>query len=117
MPNDDRIDRVYANLLNNHDGWALWRKCSTEDLKPGVFGYFDVDGVWKPIVNLLDDDELQGKSWNRLEKSVETKKDDGWTSWGPKVSAQVEEYGGGGTAGGPYVPLLHLPQWRGEILI
>jgi hypothetical protein len=101
MLNENRNDRVYARLLTNHEGWALSRKFTTEDLPPCAFGYFDSDGVWKPIAQLNDDDLLRSGEWDRLQQEVVIRENTGRIAWGPKVSNEVTERSGGGTIGGP----------------
>lgn len=100
-PNTARSDRLFASLLANDVGWALWNKFSSFDLEPGSFGFFDADGAWKEIAQLRDDQQLQQDGWIRLEKPVEIRENTGHISWGPKVSAEMQDWNIGAQAGGP----------------
>lgn len=92
----DRLDRVYAELLKNHSGWALFNKTEPRDLMPGSFGYFDSDGIWKPIVHLSEEIPLPGTGWTPLARQVDVKENTGRIVWDPKFSTSIKSYGIGG---------------------
>lgn len=101
MANPARNDRVFASLFKNDVGWALWNNFSARDLTPGSFGYFDVDGAWKEIALLTDDEQLRRDDWVRLEKLVDVQRNEGRIAWGPKLSGQIQGWGADLGAGGP----------------
>ncbi|KAM5343683.1 hypothetical protein ACJ41O_012220 [Fusarium nematophilum] len=106
MPNQSRLDRAFARLLMNHPyGWALYKKVTSKDLRPGTCGYFDVDGDWRTLVDLSSDDEdLLKAGWNapsdpikRGGRAPET------LTWGPKNSTSVVSRQVGAEVGAPVV--------------
>ena len=100
MSHETRLDIVYSKLLLNHpEGWALYKKTSAAEIKPGSCGYFDDDGDWQGIVQLTDKAALSSSGWNLLEQDVQVSIDTGTVRWGPKHSELVSGYDVGGTVG------------------
>ncbi|KAI1492281.1 hypothetical protein F5X96DRAFT_627545 [Biscogniauxia mediterranea] len=89
MTNKSRVDRVFARLLMNHPyGWALYKKVSAKDLRPGIVGYFDSEGDWKALKiqnHILDADSREPEP----------------LTWGPKSSESVVSRQIGGSIGTP----------------
>lgn len=98
----ERLDRVYAELLKHHEGWALYHKADPCQMRPGTFGFFDADGTWKPIAQLMDDN-LQHEGWTGLKKPTDVRENGGRIAWGPKYSTGVRSMSLGGELGIPYV--------------
>ncbi|KAH7146313.1 hypothetical protein EDB81DRAFT_487533 [Dactylonectria macrodidyma] len=106
MRNKSRLDRVFARLLQNHPyGWALYKKATAEDLRPGCCGYFDVDGDWHTLVDLMGNPEdlirqgwkAPGDKFKGIDKKPET------LIWGPKQSKSVVSFRIGGEVGIPVI--------------
>lgn len=103
MVNKNRDDRVFNKCLQNQqEGHAIFPCISAEDLKPGVCGYFDRDGDWRKIADILNKEEAEAQELDHQEnvtivnpagkKSVE--------KWGVRKSEhmkRVEVQGKGGT--------------------
>lgn len=99
MADKSRLDRVYAKLLSNHPyGWALYKKVTTQDMQPGSCGYFDSDGDWHTIVDLLSPDDLTIHGWALPDGKINELRTSGSTRWGPKSSKFVRTLCIGGTA-------------------
>lgn len=45
------------------EGWPLYPAIKSTALKPGMCGYFDVDGIWQVIVDLSDPEDVQAKGY------------------------------------------------------
>lgn len=104
MRNKSRLDRVFAQLLQHHPyGWALYKKATTRDVHPGCCGYFDTDGDWHTLVDLMSSDEdLTQKGWKSPSDSFNSRDEEPQTLiWGPKTSKTVVSRQLGGEAGAP----------------
>jgi hypothetical protein len=44
------------------EGWAIYQPIKSTALKPGMCGYFDVDGIWQTIVDLANADDVKSKN-------------------------------------------------------
>ncbi|KAK4142188.1 uncharacterized protein C8A04DRAFT_30144 [Dichotomopilus funicola] len=94
MPNNARLDRVYARLLQDHPyGWALYKKVTAQELYPGCCGYFDSDGDWRLLLDLtIDQDSLTKEGWIAPGPGDQIKTGDEKPmrlTWGPKKSKSV----------------------------
>ncbi|KAF7549733.1 hypothetical protein G7Z17_g6188 [Cylindrodendrum hubeiense] len=102
MPNKSRLDRVFARLLQNHPyGWALYKKATAEELHPGCCGYFDTDGDWHTLVDLMSSEEdLIRQGWDAPGNKLGNKDEEPETLiWSPKTSKSVVSCQIGGEAG------------------
>jgi hypothetical protein len=56
MSYEDRDDVVFQEAFKNKpEGHALYTYVKSSKLRPGSCGYFDVNGVWRSIAQLADD--------------------------------------------------------------
>lgn len=74
-------------------GHALLHPCPTSRLHPGVVGYFDSEGDWHTIINLIDlENELKTLpselKFTTLDE-VPPPSPSGMITWEPKCSANV----------------------------
>ncbi|RYP58987.1 hypothetical protein DL771_011041 [Monosporascus sp. 5C6A] len=101
MPDESRLDRVYARLMLNHPyGWALYKKITTKDVRPGYCGYFDPDSDWHTLVDLTSPaEELAGQGWQAPDVGINNNKVPESMIWGPKSSSSVRTRQVGGTVG------------------
>lgn len=88
MPNNSRLDRVYARLLQDHPyGWTLYKKFTTDELYPGCCGYFDSDGDWHFIADLTAGKDLvTSRGWTAPDDEIVRSRHEKSSSliWGPK---------------------------------
>ena len=50
-----REDKVYAERFRHlQEGRALWPRVTSNEMSPGVCGYFNGEGDWVPVVHLTD---------------------------------------------------------------
>jgi hypothetical protein len=88
LANDSRLDRVFGRLLLNHPyGWALYKKTSARDVKPGSCGYFDSTGDWCSIVQLAEFGAVEMKSLGSFDEQLDVRSGLDPRTWGPKESA------------------------------
>lgn len=63
MPLRTRWANDYTECFRGQDeGWAVYPPIKSSALKPGMCGYFDVDGIWQTIVDLTNPDDVQSKN-------------------------------------------------------
>lgn len=107
MPGESRLDRVYARLMSNHPyGWALYKKVTAKDLRPGHCGFFDSDGDWYTLVDLTSPvQELALQGWEPPHAQIQNRDPESMV-WGPKSSSSVRAHQLGGTIGTTYVFLV-----------
>lgn len=79
MTANERHDRTYAKLMGRDVGWAIYNKTRSVDLRPGGMGFFDTDGEWVPIINLIDDN-LEWRGWGRLPGLLTRTRDEQWAT-------------------------------------
>ncbi|KAI5458932.1 hypothetical protein BGZ63DRAFT_426245 [Mariannaea sp. PMI_226] len=106
MSKKSRLDRVFARLLMNHPyGWALYKKVTVKNLRPGAFGYFDADGDWHTLANLSgNQQDLVKLGLNIPDEPVKSSSQTPETLiWGPKSSTSVISREVGGEVGAPVV--------------
>ncbi|PYI02627.1 hypothetical protein BO78DRAFT_351287, partial [Aspergillus sclerotiicarbonarius CBS 121057] len=100
-----RLDRMYAHLLQDHPyGWALYKKVTADKIFPGACGYFDSDGDWQTLVNLMDPTSLSRQNLTALEKDEEGGEESSTCepeilTWGPKQSGSIRSSSVGGEIG------------------
>lgn len=100
MPDDSRIDRVYAQVMRHHPyGWALYKKVTRRDMFPGSCGYFDPEGDWRGIADLNDPPELAKQGWKMPHDDMRFPQPPDSVVWGPKSSGSVNFNHVGGTIG------------------
>ncbi|KAF3013211.1 hypothetical protein E8E14_005134 [Neopestalotiopsis sp. 37M] len=101
MPDNSRLDRVFAELLRHHAyGWALFKKVTAEDMHPGSCGYFDSEGDWVQAVDLtLPSHDLLSEGWEAPEDRIHHDRAPVALIWGPKTSGEVHVNRMGGTFG------------------
>ncbi|KAK1979859.1 hypothetical protein LZ30DRAFT_595962 [Colletotrichum cereale] len=102
MPPDSRLDRLYARLLADHPyGWALFKKVTTNEIRPGTCGYFDSESDWRTLVDLTSDpEELARDRWKP--PSIDLRDKNAAPEhllWGPKHSNSVNSRRIGGSIG------------------
>jgi len=62
MPSKEDWANDYAECFSGErEGWAVYPPIKSTALKPGMCGYFDVDGIWQTIVDLADPDDVKNK--------------------------------------------------------
>ncbi|KAK3620138.1 hypothetical protein LTR22_025710, partial [Elasticomyces elasticus] len=44
------------------EGCAIYQPIKSSAMKPGMCGYFDVDGIWQTIVDLTNPDHVKAKN-------------------------------------------------------
>ncbi|KAL7910080.1 hypothetical protein GGI35DRAFT_447809 [Trichoderma velutinum] len=104
MPDQSRLDRVYAGLLRQHPyGWALYKKLTRRDIFPGSCGYFDSDGDWHTLVDLIRQSELTSQGWSPPSQKISNNQPPQSMIWGPKVSGGISSSSVGGTVGSTLV--------------
>jgi hypothetical protein len=60
-----RDDKVYARCFKRKPyGHALFKQVSDEVLRPGTCGYFDFDGDWHSLFQLIEEEPLDDSSTN-----------------------------------------------------
>lgn len=101
MSDESRLDRVYARLMLNHPyGWALYKKMTVRELRPGHCGYFDPDGDWHTLVDLTRPVEtLAREGWRAPNAQIRNDCMPESMVWGPKSSSSVRARRVGGTIG------------------
>lgn len=100
MVGESRLDKVYAQLLRDHPyGWALYKKVTTQNLRPGICGYFDTDGDWNILVDLTSPDDLVRQGWRAPDDPITRSESPELLVWGPKNSTSVRNHRIGATAG------------------
>ncbi|EXJ66299.1 uncharacterized protein A1O5_10451 [Cladophialophora psammophila CBS 110553] len=56
------ISEQYAKYFEHQpEGLAVYTRLDSTMLRPGMCGYFDVDGAWRTIVDLTDSSDLQAR--------------------------------------------------------
>lgn len=100
MPDESRIDRVYAQLMRHHPyGWALYKKITRRDMFPGSCGYFDSEGDWCGIADLNNRQDLAEQGWKMPDNRIGSTQPPQSVKWGPKISGSVKSNQVGGTIG------------------
>ncbi|KAF5227976.1 hypothetical protein FAUST_11408 [Fusarium austroamericanum] len=100
MGESSRLDRVYARLLCDHPyGWALYKKVTSQTLRPGTFGYFDTEGDWNSLIDITNDDSLAQEGLKPPNHPITRSETPDTFTWGPKSSVSVSRRQIGGTAG------------------
>lgn len=60
MPSKATWDKDYVESFRREpEGWAVYPPIKSSKLKPGMCGYFDVNGVWQTIVDLSDHEAVK----------------------------------------------------------
>lgn len=111
MAPKDRWDKVYADCFKDQpEGHALYKKVSVTELKPGTCGFFDEQGDWQMIADLI---EPEGELYSSV-SGIRRTEDPGREEWllrksasmyrcEPKISADIAApalpAGGGVTVG------------------
>ena len=63
MPSKEGWAEDYMKCLSSQsEGWAIYSPIKSSALKPGMCGYFDIDGIWQTIVDLTDPDDVKSKN-------------------------------------------------------
>lgn len=64
MPSRGNWAEDYVECFSGQaEGWPLYHPIKSTALKPGMCGYFDVDGVWQTIVDLTDPNDVKAKDF------------------------------------------------------
>lgn len=62
MPSrEDWADDYAECFRGQREGWAVYQPIKSSALKPGMCGYFDIDGIWQTIVDLTNPDDVNKK--------------------------------------------------------
>ncbi|KAL7931986.1 hypothetical protein V8C35DRAFT_323246 [Trichoderma chlorosporum] len=80
-------------------GWSLYKKVTARDLHPGSCGYFDSEGDWNTIVDLLDPQSLTAQGWTIADDELHNTEGPKSATWGPKISNSIRTCRIGGTVG------------------
>lgn len=89
MSIEHRHDVVYNKQFKNaHEGHALYRPISSQEIRPGACGFFDSQGDWNPIVQLDDMESLKNEGWT-TPQDLEVILDPVSISWKPKHSSHM----------------------------
>lgn len=63
MPSKENWAEDYVECFRGQpEGWAIYQPIRSSSLKPGMCGYFDVDGMWQTIVDLTNPDYAKSKN-------------------------------------------------------
>ena len=97
-------------MINHPYGWALYKKHSSSQIKPGDCGYFDVEGDWRSIIRLTEPDAVEAAGWTPIPTGEPVDEahaqqlhlsDDDFLTWGPKESSYAHQVDVGVEAGAP----------------
>ncbi|KAF1831602.1 hypothetical protein BDW02DRAFT_44472 [Decorospora gaudefroyi] len=87
-----KLHDLYADLMKVYPfGLGLYKPPSTLALRPGSVGYFNELGVWQPIVQLENAEDVKGKGLKIPEEELAKHEFDPETDWAPMYSTEVIE--------------------------
>ena len=85
----DRWDQIYADCFKDQpEGHALYKDVSVEKLKPGTCGFFDEQGDWQIIADLIEPDDTQNEIYSSA-SGIERSEGSGKTQWLLRKSASM----------------------------
>lgn len=71
MPSREDWANDYVECFKGQpEGWAVYPPIKSSALKPGMCGYFDVDGIWQTIVDLTDPNDAKSKNLPAVEDVI-----------------------------------------------
>lgn len=94
MTSNENWDKDYVECFKRQpEGWAVYPPIKASKLKPGMCGYFDVDGIWQTIVDLTNPFDVKAK---QLPPVHDVTFSGGnladMKQWGLRKSAEVEQF-------------------------
>jgi hypothetical protein len=109
MPSKDTWDKDYVECFKGQpEGWPVYPPIQATKLKPGMCGYFDIDGIWQTIVDLTDEADVRAKNLRAAHgvtvgpgNLADTKK------WGLRTSTNVEQFEIGASGKVKYVSVIN----------
>jgi hypothetical protein len=87
----ETIHQTFAKSMIEHGyGHAFYDPQPTDEIQPGFCGWIDDNGIWKTIVNVTNDKDVEEKGYSKLSENIElmTPRD---SHWGIKTSSSVTE--------------------------
>ncbi|KAI9737656.1 MAG: hypothetical protein M1818_005660 [Claussenomyces sp. TS43310] len=86
-----KLHELYAeHMAKRHDyGYPLYEPEAEQIIRPGLCGYINQHGLWNPIVDLEDLEDLQAKGLTALMEVLAHAPDKNDINWGPKCSENV----------------------------
>jgi hypothetical protein len=93
MPSEENWAEDYVECFRGQaEGWPLYHPIKSTALKPGMCGYFDVDGMWQTIVDLTDPEDVKAKGFPPVH-GVEYSSGNlaATTHWGVRKSTHVRQ--------------------------